>query len=365
MIEILKYPFGRSRAQMNSYSSIQAQTLAARSAKFNLIFRYFLGDTGGTSLQIPGFIGSLQNTVGIMLLLAFLLGGLAGCEVKRRTPPPPAAEARFPDLRDAHDPKLQKVIDAALVSRYPGFRSAVKKKTFSIVVADVTDLHHPKVAWYNPNLMLYAASLPKIAIVLGVFVEIERGAIKLDSTTRNQLIRTVRHSSNQDASALLHKVGIERLAEILQDERYGKLYDPARGGGLWVGKEYGKAPAWRRDPLHGISHGASAMQAARFYYGVMNGTIIDAKYLPDFKEIFGEPAIKHKFVKGLKGRKDVDIYRKSGTWRDYHSDSAVVARDNLVYIVVYIDNHPAAGRAAVEGIRIVDDVMLAYANRSR
>jgi beta-lactamase class A len=38
--------------------------------------------------------------------------------------------------------------------------------------------------------MLYAASLPKIAIVLGVFVEIERGKIKLDSETRNQLIRT-------------------------------------------------------------------------------------------------------------------------------------------------------------------------------
>jgi beta-lactamase class A len=97
----------------------------------------------------------------------------------------------------------------------------------------------------------------------------------------------------------------------------------------------------------------------------MNGTIIDAKYLPDLEEIFGSPAIKHKFVKGLQGRKDVEIFRKSGTWRDYHADSAVVARDNLVYIVVYIDNHPDAGRAAVDGIKLVDDVMLAYANRKR
>jgi beta-lactamase class A len=211
-------------------------------------------------------------------------------------------------------------------------------------------------------LMLYAASLPKIAIVLGVFVEIERGAIKLDSETRNKLIRAIRHSSNRDATALLHKVGFERLAEILQDERYGKLYDPARGGGLWVGKDYGKAPAWRRDPLHNLSHGASAMQAVRFYYGVMNGTIIDTKDLPELEEIFGSPAIKHKFVKGLKGRKDVEIYRKSGTWRTYHADSAVVARDDLVYIAIYIDNHPEAGRAAVDGIRIIDDVMLEYTN---
>jgi beta-lactamase class A len=287
-----------------------------------------------------------------------LFGAITGARID-------AAESTYPDLRDAHDPQLQKAIDAALGPSHPEFWSGVKKKEFGIVVADVTDLHHPKVAWYNPNLMLYAASLPKIAIVLGVFVEIDRGVIKLDSKTRNQLIRAIRHSSNRDATALLHKVGFERLAEILQDERYGKLYDPARGGGLWVGKDYGKASAWRRDPLHNLSHGASAMQAARFYYGVMTGTIIDTKYLPELEEIFGSPAIKHKFVKGLQGRKDVEIYRKSGTWRTYHSDSAVVARDDLVYIVVYIDNHTDAGRGAVDGIKIVDDVMLEYANRSR
>lgn len=274
-----------------------------------------------------------------------------------------SAESGYPDLRDAHDLELQKAMDKALGPSHPEFWSGVQKKEFGVVVADVTDLHQPKVAWYNPNLMLYAASLPKIAIVLGVFVEIERGVIKLDSETRSQLIRMIRNSSNSDATALLLKVGFERLAEILQDERYGKLYDPAFGGGLWVGKAYGKAPAWKRDPLHGISHGASAMQTARFYYGLMTGTIIDAKYLPELEEIFGSPAINHKFVKGLKGRKDVEIYRKSGTWRTYHSDSAVVARDNLVYIVVYIDNHADAGRASVDGIRIVDDVMLRYADR--
>ncbi|MEJ2285929.1 MAG: hypothetical protein P8X85_20330, partial [Desulfobacterales bacterium] len=287
-----------------------------------------------TYLYRQGFIGKLSCAVCLVLSLVLFSADFA------------SAESTYPDLRNAHDSELQKAMDKALGSSHPEFWSGVQKKEFGIVVADVTDLHHPRVAWYNPNLMLYAASLPKIAIVLGVFVEIERGKIKLDSETRNQLIRAIRHSSNRDATALLHKVGYERLAEILQDERYGKLYDPARGGGLWVGKDYGKAPAWRRDPLRGLSHGASAMQAARFYYGVMNGTIIDTKYLPELEEIFGSPAIKHKFVKGLQGRKDVEIYRKSGTWRDYHADSAVVARENLVYIVVYIDNHPDAGRGA-------------------
>ena len=333
-------------AEKNSDPSIQDQTCVVRSFESNIVYT-----SGFTYLWRHGFIRMLLCSVCLMFfLIAF------GARVV-------TAESAYPDLRDAHDPELQKAMDTALGPSHPEFWSGVQKKEFGIVVADVTDLHHPKAAWYNPNLMLYAASLPKIAIVLGVFVEIDRGVIKLDKETRNQLIRAIRHSSNRDATALLHKVGFERLAEILQDERYGKLYDPAYGGGLWVGKEYGKAPAWRRDPLHGFSHGASAMQAARFYYGLMNGTIIDPKYLPELAEIFGSPAIKHKFVKGLQGRKDVEIYRKSGTWRNYHADSAVVAREDLVYIVVYIDNHPDAGRGAVDGIKIVDDVMLKYANR--
>ena len=123
--------------------------------------------------------------------------------------------------------------------------------------------------------MLYAASLSKIAIAPGVFVEIERRVIQFDSKTRSQLIRMI------------------RLLE----------------------------------------------------------------------EIFGSPAINHKFVKGLQGRQDVAIYRKSGTWRTFHFDSAVISRGNLIYIVVYIDNHPEASRGAVSGIRIVDDLMIEHAKR--
>ena len=272
------------------------------------------------------------------------------------------AQPAYPDLWDAHDPELQAELDQAL-GKEREFWEAVGRREFGSVVVDVTDLRHPRVAWYNPDLMLYAASLPKIAIVLGIFVEADRGALELDDETRQQLIRTVRNSSNRDATALLHKVGFERLAEILQDEQYGKLYDRDRGGGLWVGKAYDKSPVWRRDPLHGLSHGASAMQAARFYYGLMTGTLVDPKHLPLLGEIFGEPAIKHKFVKGLEDREGVRIYRKSGTWRNFHADSAVVDRDEHAYIAVSIDQHPEAGRYMVDGIKIVDDVMSERARR--
>ena len=273
-------------------------------------------------------------------------------------------EPTYPDLRDSHDPELQAELDAALADR-PQFWDGVKKHDLSVVIADITDLEHPKVAWYNPDLMLYAASLSKIAIALSALVEIDLGNLELDDELHQQLVNMIKRSSNQDATAILNKVGMERLEEILQDEHYGKLYDPNYGGGLWVGKSYSKDPKVLRDPLHKLSHGASAMQAARFYYGYMNGTILNNRYLPLLKEMFGKPGINHKFVKGLEGR-DVEIYRKSGTWRDFHSDSGIFVRDQVTYIAVGIrQNLPAAGSNAVTGIRIIDDLMLERAARRK
>lgn len=274
-----------------------------------------------------------------------------------------AAEPVYPDLRDSHDAEFQAELDAALADR-PSFWDGVKKKELSVVIADVTDLEHPKVAWYNPELMLYAASMPKIAIALGALVEIDLGNLKLDDELRQQMIRMIKKSSNRDATAVLNKVGIQRLEEILRDQRYGKLYDPEYDGGLWVGKPYSKGAAVKRDPLHNLSHGASAMAAARFYYGIMNGTILGRRYMPLLEEMFGKPGIKHKFVKGLDQREGLEVYRKSGTWRDFHADSGVFVRDNLSYIAVAIDRHPTAGRGMTSGIRVVDDLMLKRAARN-
>lgn len=83
--------------------------------------------------------------------------------------------------------------------------------------------------------------------------------------------------------------------------------------------------------------------------------------VPTAREHFRRPRIQHKFVKGLEGRENIELFCKSGTWRDFHADSAVVVRDHLTYIVVHIDKHPDAGRGMVDGIKLVDDLMLEYA----
>ncbi len=267
-----------------------------------------------------------------------------------------AADPDPPSLWDSIDPELQSAVEQTLRALHPEYGRAIRNKQLALVVVDVTDWEKPRVASINGDEMMYAASLPKIAIVLGAFVMIERGEMTLDDETRKQLTRTIRNSSNRDATALIRRVGIENLAEILQSDRF-RLYDPAHNGGLWVGKEYGKGAAWKRDPLHNLSHGATAMQAARFYYLVGSGQAFSPELTAEIDEIFSKPAIRHKFVKGLHGRSKTDIFRKSGTWRHWHADSGLIEDEDNAYIAVALADHPEGAEGLAELIGAIDDLM--------
>jgi beta-lactamase class A len=215
----------------------------------------------------------------------------------------------------------------------------------------------PGSASVNGDEMMYAASLPKIAILLGAFERVARGELKLDGMAREKLTAMIRHSSNQAATEMLNRVGKPFLASLLQSPRY-RLYDPQHNGGLWVGKDYGKAAAWKRDPLHNLSHGATALQVARFYYLLQTGRLVSPRACREMKAMMSEPAIHHKFVKGLEGAKPGSrIYRKSGTWRDWHSDSAIVERDGRRYIAVALAHDPRGADWLSRTIVALDDLV--------
>ncbi|MBW2487553.1 MAG: serine hydrolase [Deltaproteobacteria bacterium] len=230
------------------------------------------------------------------------------------------------------DPRLQKALEKRINALK--LDGATEHKNLSIVVVDITDVSDPRMAYVNPNEMMYAASLPKIAILLGAFEKIAAGEMTLDDETLEKLKQMIRRSSNSAASEMLDRVGIDYLAELLQSPRY-RLYDPENGGGIWVGKEYGKAPARKRDPLHNLSHGATALQVARFYYLLETGQLVSPQLSELMKAILAETEIEHKFVKGIRSvQPDSEIYRKSGTWGPYHSDSAIIEHDGRRYIAV-------------------------------
>jgi beta-lactamase class A len=245
-----------------------------------------------------------------------------------------------PSLWNCFDNVLQRQLDKTLTQL--GLRKAVNNKKLSVVLVDITRLDKPRVAAVNGDEMQYAASLPKIAILLGAFVEIEQGEMKLDQDTRESLTRMIRVSSNQDATRMLNRVGKNRLLDILQSTKF-HLYDPKVNGGLWVGKEYGKSAAYQRDPLHNLSHGATAMQTARFYYLLETGQLVGPRLTREMKSMLGNPGIHHKFVKGLADYPDAKIYRKSGSWRQWHADSAIVEAEGHKYIIVALAEDPNGG----------------------
>ncbi len=261
----------------------------------------------------------------------------------------------YPLLRDSFDQEFHRILEKQLKAEFRGTRQQqVRHKKTSLVIVDITDLRHPRVAEVNGDVMLYAASLPKIAILLGAYVQAERGELVIDEALRTSLTRMIRNSSNRDATAVLQRVGFERLAEILQSDRY-RLYDPKYGGGLWVGRGYGGTGVWRRDPINNLSHGASAMQVARFYYLLITNRLVNPQHTREMLEILSNPAINHKFVRGLKqANPEAKIARKSGTWRKYHADSGIVDSQHGRYIIVAIGEHPEGGSDLIRFMRAVE-----------
>jgi beta-lactamase class A len=175
-------------------------------------------------------------------------------------------------------------------------------------------------------------------VLLGAFEKIAQGKMELDFETEWSLHKMIKASSNVAATEMMRKVGKEYIARVLLSPRY-RLYDPEHNGGLWVGKDYAKAGLWRRDPLHNLSHGATAMQVARFYYLLETENLVTPEHSRKMKEILGNSLLTHKFVKAMK-RIDpaAALFRKSGSWRTYHSDSAIVEHDGRKYIAVVLSN---------------------------
>lgn len=237
----------------------------------------------------------------------------------------------LPDLRQAGDPTLQRGLEKVVADL--GLAGEVTRGDLAVSLVDITEPQHPRMAMLNGDEMLYAASLPKIAILLGAFVEAESGRLTLDPQRMDTLTKMIRVSSNEAASEALRWVGGERLIEILESPRYG-LYDPRGAGGLWVGKSYGPEGAYRRDPVHNLSHGATAFQVARFYQMLDADALVNPSLTSKMKEIMSRPGIVHKFVKGLTGIPGLAMFRKSGSWRDAHADSALVEANGRKYIIV-------------------------------
>ncbi len=265
---------------------------------------------------------------------------------------------QYQSIRNSKDAKLQKRLNEKLASR-PVWKKLAKDKKMSVALVDITDPTAPLYSAINGENTMYAASMPKIAILLAVFQHIHDEKIEDTPALREDLNAMIRVSSNGAATRMIEAVGgLNEVNAVLTDPRYS-LYDQTHGGGLWVGKRYAKKGPRIGDPINGISHAASTMQVARFYYLLATGRLVSPEASRDMLEIMSDPGINHKFVASLNGSVDgSDIYRKSGSWRTYHADSALVWDDDWRrYILVCIVESSDGGNMLKELISVAETIL--------
>jgi beta-lactamase class A len=271
--------------------------------------------------------------VRLLLMIGISLGLLATVHA--------ASPQQTLHLRDAGSPALQTQLEERL--KRLNLESAVRNRQLAVALVDVTDPAKPRLAHVNGHDMMYAASLPKIAILLAAFERIHEGKLALDAENRRLMTDMIRRSSNTAATEMIRRVGAKYINELLSSPKY-RLYDADMNGGLWVGKEYGQGTAYQRDPLHNLSHGATAFQVARFYYMLETGRLVSPELSREMKGMLGDPGIRHKFVQGLlAGSPEAQVYRKSGTWREWHADSAIVEHAGRTYIAVALARNSNGG----------------------
>jgi beta-lactamase class A len=157
---------------------------------------------------------------------------------------------------------------------------------------------------------------------------------------------------------MIDRVGYEKIADVLQHPQH-RLYDEGQGGGLWVGKRYGRSDRRMPDPLKGLSHAATANQVARFYYLMANGRLVNPERSEQMMRIMEGPELHHKFVNTLdRVAPKASIFRKSGSWSTFHSDSALVQDDEWRhYILVALIDDPQGENICRQLVTVAEEAM--------
>lgn len=251
-------------------------------------------------------------------------------------------------IAEIQNEELQNLL-LAEINANPTWKGLVAKNQMSIGIVDLSVEGDYKYAGINDNHMMYAASLPKIAILLAAMDAIDKGELEYTKEVKKDLRLMISKSNNLASTRMIDRLGYEKIEAVLRSPEL-MLYDEEEGGGLWVGKRYAAGGKRNPEPMKGLSHAATAKQVCRFYYQLAMGNLVSTERSEDMLDIMKDPALHHKFVNTLdKIAPNATIYRKSGSWKHWHADSALVWGPKRKYIIVaLIDN--AAGEQIIRNL---------------
>lgn len=299
-------------------------------------------------ISAPFLLGAV-----LFLLFAASTGSFASLGSPTPAPAAPAAPAVNIGSLPLNAPEefvrpMESMADAGLQAQLeellrsdPKLAAMVRSKRLSVGVVDMQDPFQARYAAVNGDHMMYAASLPKIAVLLASADALEQGDLAETPEVQRDMRLMIARSDNAATTRMIGRVGIDRIARVLQDPCYG-LYDPQRGGGLWVGMAYGGGGKRIGDPLRNLSHAATANQVLRYYYKLAFGQLVSPARSRQMLDMLVDPQLHHKFMSVLdRVAPDARVYRKSGSWKQWHADSAMVWDEDRRYIVVALSEDPA------------------------
>jgi beta-lactamase class A len=301
----------------------------------------------------------LKPYLGLAMLLWLSAVTVEEAPAQTRPPTPtPALATRgeWRPLAENADTALQASLVRALNANAE-WRRLIQRRQLAIGVVDLSS-PRPRFARVNGDKMMYAASLPKIAILLAAYASFEDGSLAETPALHDDLKAMIQVSSNEAATRTIDAVGMGKIAQVMRDPHFG-FYDEAHGGGLWVGKRYATSGVRQGDPLYNISHGATATQVCRFYYLLAQRRLINAERSEQMLADLADPHLHHKFVAELdKLAPDAKVYRKSGTWRTWHADSVLVqGTDWRNYILVALVESPNGEKILRDLVPTVETVL--------
>ena len=295
----------------------------------------------------------MKNRIHIITVAIFLFFGFENISAQNTLPIHHLEE--ISNLRELECNDLQVLLKEEIYKN-KHWKQLIESKKMAIGIVDLRDLDSVKYAGLNSNHMMYAASLPKIAILLTVMDAIHKGDLKDSDALRNDMRLMISKSSNSAATRLIDSVGFKQIENTMRDVNYS-LYDEKYGGGLWVGKRFASTGKRYPDPLKGLSHAATVSMVCSFYYQLAFGKLIDEQRSAEMLEILKDPELTHKFVNTLQRiAPNASIYRKSGTWKYFHADSVLVWGPERKYIIVALIENSNGGSIMKKLIEPIEDV---------
>jgi beta-lactamase class A len=295
------------------------------------------------------------RTIGILCVVFY-----SGVALAQKDLPINIDDSKIKPLPTLVNSALQQSLEKELMSN-PNWKSLMNNNKMAVGIVDLSNPEKVKYASINGNYMMYAASLPKIAVLLSSMDAIEKGELKETQEIKKDMRSMISKSNNEATTRMIDRLGYGKIQSVMTDPKY-MFYDESQGGGLWVGKRYGSGGDTNREPLKNLSHAATVNQVCRYYYLLANGKLVNKGRSKQMLDIMGDPELHHKFVNTLDNiAPDARLYRKSGSWKTFHSDSILVwgNNPNRRYILVALIDDAEGEQIIRDLVRPVEKVLKA------